>query len=186
MKVRNGFVSNSSSSSFLIYNKTDNTLSLADFVKENGEKLLEGYLKAYCYDDKDNRKYFSFKNMMEAVGLYDYVFPPKSQTPVCFGDEHGNVLGAVFDYMLRDVSESKNFKWICIECRGTEYSPPRDWCEPRISPFTTEDILTDFCDWLNNRDNPTIFGKLGHNFHAPLISEYVKNAMGKQWKKSHE
>lgn len=34
MKIRNGFVSNSSSSSFMIINKTDSPLSIHDFVKE--------------------------------------------------------------------------------------------------------------------------------------------------------
>ena len=28
-----------------------------------------------------------------------------------FGDEDGTVIGRIFDYILRDGGESKNFKW---------------------------------------------------------------------------
>lgn len=47
MKIRTKLVSNSSSSSFIIYNKTNDTKKLADFMWENPEVL--GNL---CYESK--------------------------------------------------------------------------------------------------------------------------------------
>ena len=46
MKLRQGFVSNSSSCSFLITNTSDKTLTLADFVKENPQ-IIKEYLDEY-------------------------------------------------------------------------------------------------------------------------------------------
>lgn len=37
MKFRHGFVSNSSSSSFVIINKTNRTMTIVDFVLDNAE-----------------------------------------------------------------------------------------------------------------------------------------------------
>jgi hypothetical protein len=156
MKIRNGFVSNSSTSSFLIYNKTDKTLSLADFVMENGQKLLDDYIHKYCCSSV--KDYYTFEKMLEAVVNYDYVFTPHSSTPVCFGDEHGNVLGAVFDYMLRDGKcESANFKWFMIECRGCEKYIPKDW-PGEINGLSPSEAIFGFCAWLTTRKETIIFG----------------------------
>jgi hypothetical protein len=40
-----------------------------------------------------------------------YTFKSKQKKILVFGDEDGDVIGNVFDYMLRDGGKSKNFKW---------------------------------------------------------------------------
>ena len=44
MKTRQGFISNSSSSSFIIRNNSDKELTIVDFVKENPQ-LIEQFKK---------------------------------------------------------------------------------------------------------------------------------------------
>ena len=53
MKTRNGFVSNSSSTSFVVVNKTSKPLTLLDFVEENPQLVKEWNEE---YDYKDNQK----------------------------------------------------------------------------------------------------------------------------------
>jgi hypothetical protein len=47
MKIRSGFVSNSSSTSYYITNRTDQDLTLEDFVRDAGPDLLQGFLERY-------------------------------------------------------------------------------------------------------------------------------------------
>lgn len=107
MKIRNGFVSNSSSCSFFIYNKTNKSLSLVDFVKEN-HHLLEDFLEGYPMykNDKD----FSQETMIKDAKKRNQKFKP-GKNIVAYGDEDSDVLGNVFDYILRDGGKSKSFTW---------------------------------------------------------------------------
>lgn len=52
MKVRQGFVSNSSSTAFMIVNRTDETLPLSEFIREN-EHLITMYTEEWGSDKKD-------------------------------------------------------------------------------------------------------------------------------------
>jgi len=107
MKIRNGFVSNSSSSSFLIINKSNKFQDLIDFVKEN-EWLLEKFNDAYNHN-------FTQLEMIESARKNNYVFDPKEEKVLIFGDEHGTTIGHVYDYMLREGGQSENFKWSFVE-----------------------------------------------------------------------
>lgn len=107
MKIRSGFVSNSSSCSFIIHNKTDKPLSLVDFVKENPQ-LVEEFKKEYSYESYQK---FSQEDMIKDAKKRKQKFKP-GQNIVAYGDEDGDVLGNVFDYILRDGGKSKSFTWI--------------------------------------------------------------------------
>lgn len=103
MKKRNGFVSNSSSSSFIITNKSDNILSLSDFVRENPQ-LVEEWNTGYGYD-------VTQEELIESAEQNNFDFPAKSTEDYIFGDEDGTLIGRVFDYILRDGGSSQNFNW---------------------------------------------------------------------------
>ena len=118
MKTRTGLVSNSSSSSFIITNTTDKEMTLVDFVKEN-KHLLSDFLSQYSWHKEESR--FNQRNMINGAKTLDINFNPKQQLRLTFGDEQGSVIGAVYDYMLRQGGKSKSFKWKLKSCRGEQY-----------------------------------------------------------------
>lgn len=103
MKKREGFISNSSSTSFIIRNKANKELSLVDFVRENPQ-LVEEWNSGYGYD-------VSQEQLLESAELNDFDFPANSTNNYVFGDEEGTLIGRIFDYILRDGGESENFEW---------------------------------------------------------------------------
>ena len=110
MKIRTGFVSNSSSCSFIIENHSNKHRTLVGFVAENPQ-LIEQYNKQYGRDNISQlRLLFSAKET-------NIVFEPNEAKKCVFGDEQGTLIGEVFDYILRDGGESENFSWRLIDCR---------------------------------------------------------------------
>ena len=108
MKIRNGFVSNSSSTAFIITNLTSEEKSLVDFVYENPE-IVTDYNKKYGY----NEDAFSYNNdqLVDCALKRETTWSPNESKVVRFGDEDGDVIGRVYDYMLRDGGKSPSFKW---------------------------------------------------------------------------
>lgn len=103
MKTHLGFISNSSSTSFIITNKTIHPLPLREFVEENIH-LVDDFNKMYTWHN------YKAEELLEAVKNYDYILKPGQNT--CeFGDEDGNVLGEVYDYILQESGSSKRFGW---------------------------------------------------------------------------
>jgi hypothetical protein len=110
-KIRLGFVTNSSSTSFIICNKSKHTLSVVDFVRENPQ-LIEEYVKQYDWNKGDPE--FTQENLLKSAEENNGDLTP-GENHVTFGDESGTLIGRVFDYILRDGGSSKNFDWCFYE-----------------------------------------------------------------------
>lgn len=117
MKIREGFVSNSSSTSFVIVNKTDKRLDLKEFVIENPQ-LIEEYDEDFGFDEDESKEKILEQMIKDAQVRKDY--SKKKPRPlrlapgenlISFGDEECTTLGKIYDYILRDGGESKRFKW---------------------------------------------------------------------------
>lgn len=113
MKIRYGWISNSSSTSFLIKNLTNEPKTMLDFAKET-LYLVDEHNKKYGYEIHTYDAY-----LKDAQEEYDnYIWKP-NETIVCvFGDEHGTTMGAILDYMLRD---DKNYTADSFEWNFHEY-----------------------------------------------------------------
>ena len=112
MKIRNGFVSNSSSTAFIITNKTNKEKTIVDFVRENPQIVQEFIDRYYRHPNSDSSRYTQEALIKSAKENLIYLKPGDNH--VVFGDEDGTLIGDVFDYQLRDCGESKSFTW-CFE-----------------------------------------------------------------------
>jgi hypothetical protein len=102
--------------SFLITNLSDEEKTLIDFVSET-KHLLDGFNSYYGYKitaeemlaaargRKVHEEWESGRND------YSYTWRPHETRQMAFGDEDGDCVGLVFDYMLRDGGKSDNFEW---------------------------------------------------------------------------
>lgn len=93
MKIREGYVSNSSSTSFLITNKTNEKRTLVDFVKENPH-LIEEFVNYYDWHKGDPD--YTYDSLLLSAAQENYVFEPNEEKVCTFGDHDGTVIGSVF------------------------------------------------------------------------------------------
>jgi len=108
MKTRNGFVSNSSSTSFTITNTSDDDKTIVDFIKENLH-LVDEFNECYAWHEYTREQ--AIKSAEDHYCDDNYSFSGKEKKNIAFGDEEGTVLGTIFDYILRDGGTSKSFTW---------------------------------------------------------------------------
>ena len=106
MKIRTNFVTNSSSTSFIIVNKTDKNKTVADFLKENFQ-LVKQYNDEYGLSEG----YTEGEVLQSAEQDEKGVIIHPGENEIIFGDEDGTVIGIMFDYILRDGGNSTSFSW---------------------------------------------------------------------------
>jgi hypothetical protein len=106
MKVRQGFVSNSSTSSFIITNKSDKMLNVVDLVIDLSDRLGESYLD------------ISLRQLLnDAEQLYrnNYNLKPKISIKLYVSNEDDNYASCFLSQILNkdrdEVNESENFTW---------------------------------------------------------------------------
>ena len=102
MKFRSGFVSNSSSTSFIITNHTKEKKTIVDFVKENPQLVDEFNSQYGCAH--------TYQELLDSA-VIDNTILRSGDNGVEFGDEDGTIIGKVFDYILRYGGSSKSFSW---------------------------------------------------------------------------
>jgi hypothetical protein len=120
MKVRIGFVSNSSSCSFVIDNQTKKKKTLVNFVEENPQ-LIEDFRRIYdwykeegVYEEEKGDLHYTQEGLLESARRADEVLEP-GPNRMEFGDGDGDLIGLVFDYILREGGSSKSFKWFLLK-----------------------------------------------------------------------
>ena len=83
MRVRHGFVSNSSSTAFIVTNTTDAKLTLVDFVRENPQ-LIEEYIEQYVWDTDKNKDEFTQENLLASAESENEDISPGDNPVVTF------------------------------------------------------------------------------------------------------
>lgn len=108
MKLRQGFVSNSSSTAFIIVNKSEETKTVLDFARDN-LYLLEQFKKEYSCENDDD---LTAEKFLASAAEREETWQPGEGMYIVFGDEQQiQCIGRVFDYALRHGGSSEDWSW---------------------------------------------------------------------------
>jgi len=109
MKIKTDFVTNSSSTFFIITNTSNKKLTLIDLIKENPQ-IIADYVQNYTGSD-ERKHLFTQEKLLISAEANNITFKPGESKTCIFGDEDGTLVGGVLDKMLRYYGSSKNFTW---------------------------------------------------------------------------
>jgi hypothetical protein len=107
MKIKGDFITNSSSTAYIITNVTNKVQTLIEFVKENPQ-LIDQFIEEYNYGENKN---YNQQELIKSAENENIIFNPGESKYCIFGDEQETLIGHVFDYILRDGGKSKSFTW---------------------------------------------------------------------------
>jgi hypothetical protein len=110
MKFRNGFVSNSSSSSYIVTNKTNEKLTWKQFTHEL-LPILKSYIKEYKYCPDDQSLNDFTKDIINKA-INKIMLKNNDKDKFEFGDSHGimGLLGAAIDNKISCFGITKIFE----------------------------------------------------------------------------
>jgi len=93
--------------SVIITNKSNNDLTLMDFINENNYLIdVFMYANRNCID----KTIYSKENINNSIKEHNFTIPKQSNNEYLFGLEDNNYIGHILNYSLSS-DESDNFKW---------------------------------------------------------------------------
>jgi hypothetical protein len=104
MKIRDGFVSNSSSSSFCVENKTNQDKRLSDFIREN-----ENLIAHFNHSFRETHEPVTLQDMLDSIDE-DTKIPANQSVGLEF-ESYAQTYGMVLRFSLAASGNTESFEW---------------------------------------------------------------------------